>query len=879
MTNDCPSQLDSSEVLDRPSIELTYPRILISTPFADLLSHSTSAKMTNESEPDTHDATLSESWASLSDADYSVDDELRSETTDAASLVDNNGPDDVHSLDDQTSDSASQDVQSEEEALEEPIVEGTKTPSAASVAALRTSRLGRPLVLEEQVSKPDEDCVEANQVIRSFNDAEVDEILGYIPDRDGQDQMVGRVCMTISKNRLNLDRPFHLLYIGNPTARPEILAKIGEGLTSGSEPQRRHTRLDSSRYHIVSPLQGIDSSSNAPNLIPLQTQIIVDDCTTAASIQYEHSPDHLFLSFKNGSLYSSRWNGTQYEITSASKWSSPDLAVFFLAQKDDSVSQQRHKLAHTFLMRHKIPVLIISESTSWESPFSDLPIDVQSPHLRIEAQNSQKSSESRVLRCLPINLETFECLESNQLSRNLECMRKRVMVETAVSTGEVASASSQTSYEKTPSAGKAVGKTSSKFNILRALCSDRPLSRTIVMSVTGLVLIAATIMAYQTTLAFIVNMFSEPRTVFELSPATTWSLNPSSLPPLCDRKPFVGPTDVTSSVASTTPAVVTSNKAAYYSLTTKDQSSDLAELAASNPLYATNKSENFQVHTIGDCDILIKVPRGFRVRSRSVPFDVIVLRGEQVLDSSLSQLFDGVYTVHVAKEQAYGVLNVTIRRHKSSIMEEHQVDFGGQWLKAVGWRKAAQIALDQVRNDLEIAQVALTAAYAHLSDDMQFRAKDISNKAARQAKKFSQQSRLFLNSTARLLQTKSNDLRHATDHERQEAYQYLSKRADLAFQALVVYAHTTNERGRAIIEKILASAGQTAERIQQNALQIDLADVQNRLQEYARSDRLATAQERAKQLVKDTSNSWKKRKALRKIRRESCGKRGRGCKR
>lgn len=875
MTNELPPQLDSSGLVEHSSIELAYPRLTVPASYINLPSPPASRNMANDIRSDNQDTALSESWATLSDADYSFDDDLRSETTDAASLVDNSGPDDVRSIDGQTSDAGSHDTQSDKDIYQElpphtPSLESAQTPGTEIAGSLGGSRLWRPIELDLQDSRTQAGSAEVAQVIRSFSNKEAEEIMGYTFQRDENPQFVGSVGMTISKNSLNIDRPFRLLYVGDASARADILTKIGDILMAGQEPQRNRRRLDSSRY-VILPSDASDSSSNHADLIPIRTQIIVDDCTTAASIKSDQAPDQIFLSFKNGSLYSSRWNGTTYEVSSASQWSRPDLAVFFLAGDDHPIVKQRRQLAHAFVSRHEIPAFIIADRTSWVPRLDDLAIDPSAPHLRVEAHKPPKSGESSMLRRLHIDLETFGCLEPHQLNKNLAHLCQHTSAEPTKSLSGLSPAPSHPGPDESRSWRSKVCQFLSMSMSCLPMGTDTPLRGTIVLAVAGLVSLALGLLTCRIAMATFVYLLSSTENVSKLSPATTWSLEPSSTSTILGKAP---------SVIQTGGAVIrTSHEAVSKSLATIDTASSLAELITNKSVQVTNKSENFHVHSIGDSHIVVQTPRGFKVRNKSTPFDVVVTRGVRFLDSSLSKLFDGVYTIQVDREEAYGLLNVTIRRPKSSLWEEHQVDLGAQWLKMAGWKKAVQIASEQVRIDLDTAQLALSTACDQLFEDVQIKSKDISKKAARQAKKFSQQSRLFLDSTAELLRTRSIQLQHATKHERQEAYKALSKQADLAFKALVVYAHTTNEQGRAIVERILLSAGQTAELIQQNTPHVDLADVQNKMQEYVRSERLAKAQERAKQILKDTSSIWRQRRASRKSRRARCGRKGKFCNR
>src|SRR2546423_936501 len=86
-----------------------------------------------------------------------------------------------------------------------------------------------------------------------------------------------------------------------------------------------------------------------------------------------------------------------------------------------------------------------------------------------------------------------------------------------------------------------------------------------------------------------------------------------------------------------------------------------ALLSHPNNEMLVNKSDRFQVQVIGDCHMIIKAPAKLKVKRRDPSFKISVTRGNELLDNlSLSKLFDGVYTVQIDREDAYGLLNVTI---------------------------------------------------------------------------------------------------------------------------------------------------------------------------------------------------------------------------
>lgn len=848
MTDELDSQVDTS------SVELTFPHIPILPPFFGISSHPASLSMTKGSTASSNDAALSESWTTLSDVDCSLDDDLHSETTDAASLVDNTSPDDVHSLDDRTSDGSSQDTQSEKDEPEElsshdTLFESARTLKAENREAEKDSRLRASLLLRPHESQQETNFFEARMILRTFTDNEASEILQQTWENGSDRQLFGSIGMSMSPNGLRLDRPFRLWYIGKSTARARILAKIRDVLavTSGPSLSRRP-----------------ESSPSSPDRIPTQTQIIVDDCTTVASIKHDQAPDQIFLSFKNGTLYSSRWNDSGFEVTSASEWVSPDLAIFFVGRDDHSLLQQRHQLADAFVSRHQIPALIVSESTSWTSSPNELSLHPCSLHLRVEL-NKPCTGQTNVLRRLPIDLETFEVMDSGQLSKHFECLRRSLISAKGINTHHYPSAPSCASHNKSSMGNQEIGRNVvSKPNNAPFWCHHHITQRTFVMFTIGLIALVIAVV-YIAPLAMWLSVLSGRGNVYELTFPTPWSLQPSSTPTF--------PEKTSSLIQTASGVIVPSSRADSKSLATVDTPSDLAHLISDKSLHATNRSEDFQVHSIGDCHIIVKTPQGLKIKNKSAPFDVLVFRGDQVLNSALSKLFDGVYTIRVDREEAYGLVNVVIKRHKSSIREKHQIDLGAQWLKMAGWKKAAQIASEQVREDLEAVQVALAAVYEQLCEDLQCRTKDISKRAALHAQKFSRQSRVFIDHTTSRLWARSADLREVVFHEGQAAYTQLGKRADLALHALSIYAHAAHEGGRTIIEEIIDSANRGAVHIQESVSRIGLGEVLNLLQEYRRSEALARAQERAQQLARDAAQSWRKRRTLTKFSEVRSGRR------
>jgi hypothetical protein len=870
MTDEVDLQIDSSQVLKQPPIELTFPHIPVSLPNIRLRSrHLWSARMADEATDISNDAVLSGSWTNLSDVDYSLDDDLRSETTDAASLVDHTGPDDVHSICDRTSEGSCQDTQSERDEPDELSPHDILFESARTLKADTGSN---SIVLQRQADSIDALSCNAKLILRSYTHGEINEYLPLGSANDPEENLLGCVSMSMSQNTLNVGRPFRLWYIGSPTARVRILAKIRDVLRATSEQPPSRCRPDSSQNTSFSSgdVPGSTAAIQDSNNVP--AQMTVDDCTTVASIEHDTDPMQIFLSFKNGTLYSSRWNGTKFEVSSASEWICPDLAIFFVAPDDHLLLRQRHQLAEIFVSRHNIPSLNISETLGWTKPsnFSPQPSRLQ---YRIERSASVFRTPI-LLRSLPVDLETFETIDSTQLSQHFAFLHQPTNFKTVNSPHDRISAPTCAPSHGTEYPRRQETRDASASKPAGFWWTFNPACRNFPALELALVIFLITIWVWLISMLMLKPSLPDDGRLVEPIRPTNWSLQPCVVSTSSGRAASLLPT--------ASGAKGSGSMEIPKGLSVTGAPSDLAHLITSK---TTNESDHFQIHSIGDCHIIVKTPRGLRAKSKTPPFDALVLRGEKVLLSSISKLFDGVYTIYVQKEEAYGLVKVVIKHPKSVTRETHLINLGAPWLRVAGWKKAAQIVSEQILEDLKTAQVALTTVYDKSSDDLRLRTRTISVRASQRARKILQDSRLVVNQrTARAWAksarswAKSTRVRAGTarlgdivSHAWQSAYNQVSEQADTASQAVMVYARRTNEHGRTIYGEILNSANQSAVRLQQCASWIDAASVQNILQEHRHSEVLAKAQERAQQLMRGTISDWVKRRTWRKTRNVSSG--------
>jgi hypothetical protein len=837
--------------------QFEYPQILLDVSLESLLSHSNASTMTTSApehqlEPDNQ---LSESWATLSNSDYSRDDDLRSETTDVGSLVSNNGTEDIHSIeDDLDSEVDEEPISSSNDdgyspashPLDRPLPPDLGAASIHESLSTTENTYLKSIEFEEPTtdSWPEAGQIDVKHTLRIFNEGEAQDILETIQPRAVATQLVGTVRMSMSRISLELDRPFRVFYVGDSKARDDILVKVAGALLAGVDPSSGYRDMESSRYHVLPQHYGPGAPPGGADLVPIQkTQMIIDEIRSAY-----YKDDHqseIGVSLKNGSHYVSRRKGSSYEITSTTQSFVPDIALFYISGNDSPIRRQILHCAHKFMVRHHIPPMVISDEISWSSPFSTVPLKRQSLHMCIESKASE-TQESRVLRRLPVDFATFEKLDSKQLNKNLACLIDPALLNTAA---VIPRTLSPIKHESGSSVSGDVEKNLTKSTVVGGVPwygYSGPL-RQIMTVALGFIVCG---LCYAACRAGILMASSYLAGHGELV-APSVVLVPAT-PSIGQLKSSVALTSTP--VALTSTPVATADMSLPKSLATVAPGGLGALLSHPNNEMLVNKSDRFQVQVIGDCHMIIKAPAKLKVKRRDPSFKISVTRGNELLDNlSLSKLFDGVYTVQIDREDAYGLLNVTITMAKAGINEVHEVDFGTPWLKTAGWKKAAYKA----QEDIGSAQEAASILAQHLTES------------------FETQIRALLNLTSNLGRLYSGAARHT---------EAISNNTQAVARVAVERVRVMSEelRSNSATQHTVASKA-FAENIEH--VQKTLARSSSVIVKYASHIRgvglraIAKAQSRAKQIAKET----KQRKALRKAAKVAggsrCGRKGKKCNR
>ncbi|KAJ6144480.1 hypothetical protein N7470_008375 [Penicillium chermesinum] len=690
---------------------LQYPTLPpLSASVEEWLSRSRPANnMTSSNLDEMGPGSLSESWATLSVSDIHSEDGNRSEQTDVGSLIDQATPDDVASLDERYSGSeigAPEDFHQREEDddnndhADDQEIGGSRLfpqplfhPGAAiddsNLTAQQTPRQSIDSIeFAEPETWADEERVELKHTISILNE-DVTSVISK-PSTPGS-VIIVTVQQTMTKQTLDLDKPFRVLYFGNPEFRDIILDKIGDVLVSSPSAGSLTSSAESSRYHVVPTSFGTGAVPNHAELLPINVQLVVDECVEAAGDLHPDQPTTVDLTFKNRPSCRSWWDKDHYRVSSTSEWTLPNLAILFISKRDDPAAIHGRRLAHAFLERHRIPSMIISDEQLWTQEDYSVPLNPNSLHMCLESRNAQ-TGESTILKRYPIDVKTFESITPGQLNRNLASLIDLHQGKASVRSDRKYSAHN---YPSWMSNGYRSWYDGSWFDIekypgswLQPIYARGSPELGPTLRLLTLTLVSAIAISLGSTLSHSILPSSTPAV-----PTATLVLEGLNKDSLSVRPPgHVG-------LVKEEPS----------SLSLVDQ---VAELTITS-FGSTVDPDAFEIHGVGDCHILIKSPPG------GVP-----------LTNELSQLFEGVYTVRLDREDAHGLVNVTVTgRSKPSVQQSEIIDFGTPWLKISNWRKKAQSISSQVTKDLHVAQNGLSDVYGRLSTDVQVILGDVVKRA------------------------------------------------------------------------------------------------------------------------------------------------------
>ena len=570
--------------------------------------------------------------------------------------------------------------------------------------------------------------VEGSHTLRIFDDREMREMFSIVGTQVPRSQLKATVRQTMAGHTLSLGTPFRLLYVGEDVAKDTIVQKIGSALiaSSGSSISRLE-KAGSSRFNIV-PISSFGETRSPEVLLvdSLGIEINVDHCSSATFSRKEDGNDSVSLRLSNGILLTSTWSSYEAKFSVSADipgWELPHVAVFYLSEAESMDSKQTRRFARSFMSRHKIPCLVITQGQLWNRPTEAITLDYLTPHLCLETSGVD-NTRPRIIKRLPIDLATFLNLDAVQVNRNLACLTDvRATVEKKFQDLPL----SNRNPRHDPSArerGNCYGRKPGCDNLTWIDYLFESVRLAVKSSVLGLVLLALAIsclgirqyLAYSQTGSVIASVPAFPP--LQLSSLEQPQLTSKTNTARFEHTP-------THNLVPSAPLRTASSKAKAGIQSNTDLTSFLFDTQALTP----NNSANFKVHVVGDRHVVLRPPHWFMRYRKAPKLSFSIVRLKQPVKYELSILFDGVYALKVPREEAYGILDVSVQTtSKPKINETFQVDFGNTWFRAASWKNAARTVSDSIRGDIEVVRSGLSTIYTNANTEVQRVKQDVVKK-------------------------------------------------------------------------------------------------------------------------------------------------------
>ncbi|KAL2838732.1 hypothetical protein BJY01DRAFT_33755 [Aspergillus pseudoustus] len=820
---------------------LQYPTLPpLNASVEEWLSRSRPISMTSTLAIDPPQRSLSESWATLSASDVHSEDEAPSEQTDVGSLIDTSGPDDVASLDEQYSsnddmhedydgalDNEDYDTRSDASEIRDLRPMFPQLGCSIDDSSLTTQAAFRQSTESIQFVEPDNwpevERVQLKHTIRLIDGPEIAELGGNFSSYLDDSTLMATVQQTMTKKSIDTDKPFRVLYIGSAEFRGIILDKLGDVLVSSTSSGFESSSTESSRYHVVPTSFGAGAVPNFAELLPIHFQLIVDECLEATSESHVDRPRTITLKFKNRPACTSLWTGTEYGISSSADWALPDVAIIFLSTLDTTIAMDTQRLSRMFMERHGVPTMVISEKPLWKMSREPIPVNHHTLHMCLESRHSP-TGKTAVLKRYPIDLNTFESITPSQLNKNLASLTSIYPRENFKSSA----GASKASQEKALLGFRSYTK---KILPLPYMKDDTELAfvlRLIVLAMLSLASLTLGHLALKATAVFLSSFVARSvvsNQIFPVSSTPTTQILP------------------TADVKQTSLSVLSSTSSDVQVLARKpDSLSQLGNLmgGALSSLDSSKQSEKFEIQVVGDCHLVIKPPNRHTAARRKPNFSVHVSRRGEPLQYELSRLFEGVYSLKLDREEAYGLVNVTVITNSKPPTEQVvPVDLGIPWLKIANWKRAAHSITTHLSRDLGTAQTGISEAYSRITTDLQVIMGDV----VRRAHLLRQEASLLRRNPLQL-PLETGDVVFSTSKQISEIFKRTAVQPFISVASVLQYqTKKVNNEARHVISS-------TWTKINNGAQHLSPATMMEHVQNARKSKTLDRAHKRARRLMR-----------------------------
>ena len=535
--------------------------------------------------------------------------------------------------------------------------------------------------------------VSVMHTLQEYTSEEASKILSALRSETIPDRLLCTLRQTMCQELLCLDEPFRFLYVGAPSAKEEIFNKLGAALALPvveSASSTISSDSKSSRFNVV-PITsfGMKSSPEVELIESFGVEMSIDICNHAERAKVDGRPDTLSLCLNGNQWIRSIHDDDGFRLE-APNWKLPHLAVVFCSEEDTLEEKLTQVYTRSFVDRHAVPTVVISQKPLFKL-LENHNLDTRGIHMCLESR-SAKSGDHYHKR-LPIDLATYSSLDVRQMNRNLACITGLVKsVEVSQSNGlPCENTSLMRDVEKRPHSTNGLASSIQwvRYNKPRDMLMLAAVGWLCICGVVGGLFATASLKFFRNTGDNVANIPVSP-----LHVTTSEAILPST-------------TLTNARISASTPSSLLKSSVIHTKPTLCGYSEGLARslLLEPTPL-AANDSQEFKVHIIGENNIILRPPQHYITSRKPPPMFVEVTRNGEAIESELSKLFDGVYTVVIPPDDAWGLMKVSVHtKSKPLIRESFELDFGMPWFKLTGWKKMATRQKEELMKLAEQASI------------------------------------------------------------------------------------------------------------------------------------------------------------------------------
>ncbi|MCJ1474887.1 hypothetical protein MMC13_003547 [Lambiella insularis] len=549
--------------------------------------------------------------------------------------------------------------------------------------------------------------IDVSHTINMFEGSEYEKLCHTFELHQAPAFLVGTVRQKMTSGGLRVAEPYKITFVGPASVREAIIQKIGSALASSFDLTSTRSEIGLSKFTVVPISFGEGESPEVLLVDSLGLDMSIEDCTSASLVADGSSHDDISLKLNDHRVVKSSKQRLTNNFVLSEDYRLPDLAILFLPEHEAISAKQTRILVRSFMIRHGVPVIMIASNTDWHNFAQAITLDLRTPHICLEARDLEGKVQ-QVLRRLPVDMQTFLDIDSAQMGRNLACIASEATIFKNKENGEHRSAQQHQNFTSTL-------ENWSKRARSRIARDSRYLSFYATCLLAALLLYGLAVATMHTFGT--VSAPAPSRLDFDLKPNQLefrLTTTPSTAPSITSQASVSSPSDSASIGDHAT------SKHVNLGHSHTDMASFLLAPTLTPNALASNKSDKFNLHVVGDCHVVLTPPKWFTQLKRGPTLLFKVTRQAEPLKYEFSTLFDGVYALKLAREDAYGTLNILVwTSKKPRINETFQVDFGTPWLKIAGWKRAAQAITEQVREELQSAQTGLNIAYGQTSTGVQ----------------------------------------------------------------------------------------------------------------------------------------------------------------